>query len=482
MVSDLKRTRADTQSCTAQGHRSSAMFNTSCCGYPSNHISDLSDYQGLSRSFHSRHTAQEIPSRSLQQRTPFSGPRAPSPRLYVAPGELSSNIDPSYESILTSQGYTASSSTENGRQTGTENYLMQPGQYPFMAEHQGWQQNLGYSGQQTFSEGSYQHSSQLIQSGSYPTSSENSRQPQQYNQSYVPPSYVPPSYVPSSYVPPSYVPPSYVPPSYLYKNRTPSIASPGSSSNPPSMMAATRPRIVVDKAQDDPISSPGNDQSSIYQDCLGTNIVSASHREASVGLNTQRSSSRTPRRSHRTRNNTMDASDLEEAAEGKLSVPRTPRRRQSEDDSQRRRRHLTPEGREHAREVRKLHACKECRRRKIKVCLVWASGFALLLTLPESQCKHVLESDLVSKPSSPGLQRDAYTFTCSSSSASSSGYPSPGIVESPLFQAAMNDFPYCQSPTPLSRAYTEPTYRDTIVDINRHKANPYRGTDPYVFR
>ena len=457
MASDLKRTRSDTQSYTTQGLRNSAMSNTTYCGYSSNHGSDFSNYQGLSRSYHSRHIAQEIPSRGLQQRTPFSGPLAPSPRLYVAPGELSNKIDPSYESILTSQDYTASSSTENGRQAGTENYLMQPWQYPFMAEHQDWQQNLGYSGQQTFSGGSYQHSSQPMQSGSYPTNSENSRQPQQYN-------------------------PSYVPSSYLNNNRMPSIASPGSSSYPSSIVAATRPRIVVDKAQDDPISSLGDDQSSIYQDCLGTDIVSASRREASVGLNTQRSSSRTPRRSHRTRNNMIDASVLEEAAEGKLSVPRTPRRRQSEDDSQRRRRHLTPEGREHAREVRKLHACKECRRRKIKVCLVWTSGFALLLTLPESQCKHVLESDLVTKPSSPGLQRDAYTFPCSSSSASSSGYPSPGIVESPLFQATMNDFPYCQSPTPLPRAYTEPTYRDTIVDINRHNANPYRGTDPYVFR
>lgn len=357
MASDLKRTSSDTQSYTAQGHRSSAMSNTTCCDYSSNHGSDFSDYQGSRRSFHSRHTAQEIPSRSLQQRTPLSGPLAPSPRLYVTPGELSNKIDPSYESILTSQDYTASSSTENGRHTGTENYLMQTWQYPFMAEDQDWKQNLGYSGQQTFSKGSYQHLSQPMQSGSYPTNPESTRHPQQYN-------------------------PSYVPPSYLSNNRMPSIASPGSSSYPSSMMVAARPRIVVDKAQDDPICSLGDDQSSIYQDCLGTNIVSASGREASVGLNTQRSSSRTPSRSHRTRNNMMDVSDLEESAEGKLSVPRTPRRRQSEDDSQRRRRHLTPEGREHAREVRKLHACKECRRRKIKVCLVWTSGFALLLTHP----------------------------------------------------------------------------------------------------
>ena len=344
MASDLKSARPDTQSYTTQGLMNSAMPNTTYCGYSSNHGSDFSNYQGSSRSCYSRHSAQEIPSRGLQQRTLFSGPLAPLPRPYDAPGELSNKTDSSYESILTSQGYTASSSTENGRQAGTENYSTQPWQYPFMAEYQGWQQNLGYPEQQTFSEGSYQHSSRPMQSGSYPTNSENSRQPQLYN-------------------------PSYIPPSFLYNNRMPSIASLGSSSYPSSIVAATRPRIVVDKAQDDPISRLGDDQSSIYQDCLGTDIVSASRREASVELNTQRSSSRTPRRSRRTRYSMIDASDLEEAAEGKLSVPRTPRRRQKEDDSQPRRRHLTPEGREHARGVRKLHACTECRRRKIKVCL-----------------------------------------------------------------------------------------------------------------
>ena len=335
------------------------MSNATCWDYSSNHGLDFSECHGPSRSFNSRQTAQEIPSCSLQQSTPFSGLLALSPSPYVTPDELFNKIESPYESILMSQDYTASSSTENGRRTGPEDYPMQAWQYPFMAEDQNWKQNLDYSGHQQYSEGSYQNSSQPMQSGSYPTSSENTLHPQQYN-------------------------PSYVPPSYLYNNRMPSTASPGSSSYPSSMMAVARPRIVVDKAQDDPICSQMDDQSSIYQDCLGTNISSASRRGASMGLNAQRLSTRTPSRSHRTHNDMMDASDFEESAEGKLSVPRTPRRRQREDDSQPRRRHLTPEGREHAKEVRKVQACKECRRRKIKVCLVWSSGFALLLTRPES--------------------------------------------------------------------------------------------------
>ena len=335
------------------------MSNETRWDYSSNHGLDFSDCQGPSGYFHSRHTAREIPSCSLRQSTPFSGPLVLSPSPYVAPEELFNKTDSPYESILMSQNYTASSLIENERRTGTEDYPMQTWQYASMGEDQNWKQDLGYSGQQQYSEGSYQHSSQPMQSGCYPTTSENTRHPQQYN-------------------------PSHVPPSYLYNNRMPSIASPGSSSYPSSMMAVARPRIVVDKVQDDPICSQMDDQSSIYQDCLGTNISSASRHGASMGLIAQRSSTQTSSRSHRTHNDMMDASDFEESAEGKLSVPRTPRRRHRDDDSQRRRRHLTPEGREHAKEVRKVHACKECRRRKIKVCLVWSSGIALLLTPPES--------------------------------------------------------------------------------------------------
>lgn len=332
------------------------MSNETCWDCFCNHGLDSSDYQGQFRSFHSRHTAQEIPSRNPQQRTPFLGPLAPSPSPYATPDELSNKNDSSYEPILTPQDYTASSSIENGRRTGTEDNSMQAWQYPFMTADNIWKQDMGYPGHQQYYEGSYQHSSQPIQSGSYTTSSENTRHPQHYD-------------------------PSYVPPSYLHSNRMPSILSPGSSSYPSSLVAVARPQIVVDKAPDDP---QRDDQSSIYQDCLGTNISSASRRGASMGLNAQRSSTRTPSRNRRTHNDMMDASDFEESAEGKLSVPRTPRRRQREDDSQRRRRHLTPAGREHAKEVRRVQACKECRRRKIKVCLVWSSGFAVLLTLPES--------------------------------------------------------------------------------------------------
>ena len=42
----------------------------------------------------------------------------------------------------------------------------------------------------------------------------------------------------------------------------------------------------------------------------------------------------------------------------------------------RERRHLTPEGREHARVLRKVQACKECRRRKIKVSVLPGSDFS----------------------------------------------------------------------------------------------------------
>lgn len=424
------------------------MSNATCWDCSSNHGLDLSDCQGQVRSLYSPQTALEIPSRSLHQRTAFSESLAPSTSPYVTPNEPFNMINPSYGSFYMPQDHTVASSTENGRRTGTGNYLTQALQYPFVAEDQNLKQNPGYSGQQQYPDGSYQYPSQPMQSSSFPTSSENTRHPRQYS-------------------------PSYVPSSYLDNNRMPSIASPGHSSYPAFMTAVTRPSIVVDEAQDDPTWSQRDHQSSIYQDCLGTDISSASRCGASGGLDAQRSSTQTPSRNHGTRNDMMDASDLEEYNEGKLSVPRTPRRGRREDDSQPRKRHLTPEGREHAREVRRVQACKECRRRKIKVCLVWTSGFALLLTLLESQCKHVLERDLVSKPSSPGSQRDAFTFPCSFSSALSSRYPSPAIVESPLSQLAMNDSPYCQSPTPLPRAYTEPTYTDYYRRINSQNTTPY---------
>lgn len=359
MASKSKRSRSDTQIYTPHGHKSSAMSNATCWDYSSNHGLDFADCQGPSRSFNSRQTAQEISSFGLQQSTPFSGLLTLSPSPYVTPDELFNKIESPFESILTSQDYTASSSTGNGRRTGPEDYPMQAWQYPYMAENQNWKQNLDYPGHQQYSEGSYQHSSQPMQPGSYPTSSENTRHPQKYN-------------------------PDYVPPSYMYNNRMTSIASPGSSAYPSSMMAVDRPRIVVDKAQDDPICSPMDDQSSIYQDCLGTNIASVSRRGVFMGLNAQRPSTRTRSRSLRTHNDMIDTSDFEESAAGKLSVPRTPRRGQREDVSQRRRRHLTPEGREHANEVRKVHACTDCRRRKIKVGLIWNSGFARLLTPRES--------------------------------------------------------------------------------------------------
>ena len=326
------------------------MSNAPCWGYSSNHGLDFSDCEGQIRSLYSQQTAQEIPSRSLHQRTPFSESLAPSTSPYVTLHDPFHMIDSSHGPFSMPQEYTAASSTENGRRTGTGNYLMQELQYPFTAEDQMSKQNPGYSGQQPYSDGSYQHSSQQMQSSSYPTSSGNTRHPRQND-------------------------PSYVPPSYLDDNCMPSIASPGFSSNPTSMTALTRPRIIVDEAQDDPTWSQRDRQSSIYQACLGTDISSASRRGASGGLEAQRSSTRTPSRNHRICNDMMDASDLEESIEGRLSVPRTPRRGRREDDSQPRRRHLTPEGREHAREVRRVQACKECRRRKIKVCLVWSSGF-----------------------------------------------------------------------------------------------------------
>ncbi len=350
MAPSPKRPRSDVQSYMPQCHKSSAMSNVTRWDISNNDGLDFSDCQGSSRSFHSRETADEILSRSFQQCMPFSGPRAPSLSPFTIPDFNKS--DPSYPSICDSHDYTASSSSEKGQRTGSEGYLMPTGQYPLMAEDQSWKQNLGYYGQHQRCEELHQHSSQPIQSGSYPTNFEDAYHPQRYSSNHAPSS-------------------------YHDKNRMPSMASPGRSSYLPSMMPVAQPSIVVEEAQDDPVYGQRNDHSSLYQDFSGTGVSSASRRGASVGLNAQRSSTPTPSRNHRT-------SNLEESAEGKLSVPRAPRRGQREDESQRRRRHLTPEGREHAKEVRKAHACKECRRRKIKVCLVWSSGFALLLIFPKS--------------------------------------------------------------------------------------------------
>ena len=331
MASNSKWPRSDTQSYTPQGHKSSGVSNATCCDYLNNDGLGSFDHQDSRRSFHSRQTAE-----------------------YAIPDDLSNKSDPSYSSIRDPQYYTASSSTEKGRRTGTEGYPMQAWQYPPVAEDQTWKQNLAYPGQQQFCEEYYLDSGQPTQSDSYPTDFGNTYHPQQYSSSYAP----------SSYFDNNRMPPSYLP-----------ITTP-----------VAWPSIVVDEAQDDHIYSQRDDQSSLYQDYLGTNVFSASRRVASVGLDAQRSPTRTPNRNHRhhrTHNDLTDSYDLEESTEGKLSVPRTPRRGQREDDCQRRRRHLTPEGREHAKDVRKVRACKDCRRRKIKVCFVWSSGFGLLLILPK---------------------------------------------------------------------------------------------------
>ena len=57
----------------------------------------------------------------------------------------------------------------------------------------------------------------------------------------------------------------------------------------------------------------------------------------------------------------------EESVDGRLTAPRTARRDNRDEDTQPRRRHLTPEGRQHAKEVRRARACQDCHRRKIKV-------------------------------------------------------------------------------------------------------------------
>ena len=342
MASNSKRPRSDTQSYTPQGHKSSELSNATWWDHCNNGGLGSFDSEDSRGSFHSRPTAEGILSRSLQQCTPFLEPNP-----YAIPDEVLNKSAPSNPSIRDPRDYRASSSTEKGRRTGTEGYPMQAWQYPPVAEEQSWKQNQYYSGQQQLFEELDLHSCQPTQFDSYPTDFASNYHHPQYGSSYAPSGYLDSSY-------------------------------------PPLMTPVARPSIVVDEAQDDHIYNQRNDQSSLYQDFLDTNVSSASHRGASVGLDAQRSLTRTPNQDHRDHRayiDTTDLYDLEEPAEGKLSVPRAPRRGQREDDYQRRRRHLTPEGREHAKDVRKVKACKDCRRRKTKVCFVWSSGFALLLIL-----------------------------------------------------------------------------------------------------
>lgn len=58
----------------------------------------------------------------------------------------------------------------------------------------------------------------------------------------------------------------------------------------------------------------------------------------------------------------------QEPDKNRLCVPRTLKQESKEGDHQPRQRALTPEGRRHASEVRKYSACKNCKRRKVKVC------------------------------------------------------------------------------------------------------------------
>ncbi|KAK0517538.1 hypothetical protein JMJ35_000693 [Cladonia borealis] len=396
MASNSRWPRSDMQSYAPPGRKSSAMSHATCWGCFNNDGSD--------RSFQSRQTAEEIPIRSSQQYTHSSEPRAPSPSPYDIPGVLLNSSDPSYPSIRDSQDYTSSSSTEKGRRTGTEGYLMQTWSSPVTAGDQGWTQSAGYPGQQQGSEQYYLSSSQPTQSDSYPTGFADSYQTQQYS-----------SISASS--------------TYLDNNRTPPIASPGPPSYLSFTMPVARPSIVVNEAQDD---------------SSDTNVYSVSRRGASMRLDAHRSSTRTPNRihrNHRSHNDMTDLDDLEESVEGLLSVPRAPRRGQREDDSPRRTRHLTPEGREHAKDVRREGACENCKRRKTK-------------------CKHVLERDQVSTPSSPGVQWDAFTSPYASSSPQPFRYHSPPTAQSALYPMTMNDFPYCSSPSPLPKSYTEQTYTD----------------------
>ena len=315
-------------------------------GYNSNNGLGSSNRQDSDGSFQSWQTAEEIPSLSFQQYTPSSETRAPS-ITYDMAGELLNRGEPSYPSIRDPQDYTTSSSTERGRRTRTEGYSMQTWPFAVTAEDQSWTQSVVCPGQQQISEQDYLSSSQSTQSDSYPTEFEDSYRTQLHS-------------------------PSFVSSTYLDHNRMPSIASPGRPSYRPFTMPVPRPSIVVNEAQDD---------------SSDTNAYPVSRRGASMRLDAHRSSTRTPNRIHRNRrthNDMTDLDDLEESVEGLLSVPRAPRRGHREDDPPRRRRHLTPEGREHAKDVRRVRACENCKRKKTKVCFVWSSGFALLLILFKS--------------------------------------------------------------------------------------------------
>ena len=362
MASNSRWPGSDMQSHAPQGRKSSAMSHATRWDYDSNDGLGFSDWQGSDRSFQSWQTAEETSSRSFQQNTPSSEPRAPLRSPYAIPDELWNSSDPSYPTFRHTQDYLVSSSIERGRRTGSEGYPMQTWPNPLMAEEQSWKQSLGYTGQQQRSEEYHLHSNQPTQSDGYPTGFGDTYQSQQYS-------------------------PNLAPSSYLNVDRMASIASSSRSSYLPSVTPVAQPSIVVHEAQDDHICSYTDDQSSPYQDFVGTNGSSAVGRGVPVRLNAQRPSTRTQHRkhrNHRTHNDLVDRSDLEESAERLLGVPRTPKRGQRDDDRQPRRRHLTDEGREHAKDVRRAQACQNCRRRKIKVCFVWSSGFAVLLILFKS--------------------------------------------------------------------------------------------------
>ena len=362
MASNSRWPGFDMQSYAPQSRKSSAMSHATRWDYDSNDGLGYSDWQGLDRSFQSWQTAEETSSRSFQQYTPSSEPRAPSRSPYAIPDELWNSSDPSYPTFRHNQDYLASSSNERGRRTGSEGYPMQAWQNPLMAEDQGWNQSLSYNGQQQRSEEYNLHSNQPTQSDAYPTGFGDTYQPQQYSSGFAPSS-------------------------YLDINRMASIATSGHSSYLPSMTPVAGPSIVVHEAQDNHICDSTDDQSSPFQNSLPTNRSSASGRGASMRLNAQRSLTRTPHRNHRnqqTHNDMANGSDLEESAERLLGVPRTPKRGQRDDDHQPRRRRLTVEGREHAKDVRRAQACQSCRRKKTRVCFAWSSGFALLLILSKS--------------------------------------------------------------------------------------------------
>ena len=347
MAPDSRWPRSDMQSYTPPGRKSSTMSHTTFWDYNGNDGLGSSDRRGVDRSSQSWQTAEEIPSLRFQQYTPSSETRALSLSPYDMGSERLNRMDPSPPSIRNSQDYTTSSSTEKGRRTGTEGYSMQTWPFPVATEYQSWTQRVGYPGQQQGSEQYYLSPSQPTQSDSYPTEFGDIYQTQQCSSTFA-----------SS--------------NYLDNNRTPSIALPSTPSYLSFPMPVARPSIVVNEAQDD---------------SSDTNVYSVPHRGASMQLDAHRRSTRTPnriRRNQKSHNDATDLDDLEESVEGFLSVPRRSGRGQREDESPRRRRHLTPEGREHAKDVRRARACENCKRRKTKVGFVWRSSLALLLILPQS--------------------------------------------------------------------------------------------------